>query len=113
MEDLIKFLENYKSDLIDGVESGVNTSEEVAQIVDFIEEIEQSKKDMEYLHLHADKLIEQHKLQILNLFNSSCSNCIYVNKINSYTFICNNKNSPLDDKITDKNFWCNLGRVKK
>ena len=87
--------------------------EESKKILSLIDKIyDEFEKDIEYKNLHIDKLIEQHKLQIINLFNSSCSNCIYVNKINNYTFVCNNKNSPLEDKITDKNFWCILGRIK-
>lgn len=91
-------------------ESGF-TREDVEILIDNI--YKEFEKDIEYKNLMMDKIIEQHKLQIINLFNSNCSNCIYVNKINNCTFICNNKNSPLEDKITDKSFWCNLGRVKK
>ena len=58
------------------------------------------------------KIIESHKREIKNIINSSCEKCIYVNKINSYTFMCGNKNSPINDTIIDKRFWCILGRVK-
>ena len=109
---LLKFLENHKIDLIDGVDSGSCSQDEVGQIVDYIGELKQMQKDMEYKDLFLDKIVEAHKREITNIINSTCEKCIYVNKINSYTFICGNKNSPTDDMITDKHFWCILGRVK-
>ena len=109
---LLQFLENYKMDLIDGVDSGSCSQDEVGQIVDYIGELKQMQKDMEYKDLFLDKIVEAHKREITNIINSTCEKCIYVNKINSYTFICGNKNSPTDDMITDKHFWCILGRVK-
>lgn len=109
---LLEFLENYKMDLIDGVDSGACSQDEVGQIVDYIGELEQMQKDMEYKNLFLDKIIEAHKREIANIINSTCEKCIYVNKINSYTFICGNKNSPAEDMIIDKHFWCILGRTK-
>ena len=109
---LLEFLENHKIDLIDGVDSGSCSQDEVGQIVDYIGELKQMQKDMEYKDLFLDKIVEAHKREITNIINSTCEKCIYVNKINSYTFICGNKNSPIDDMITDKHFWCILGRVK-
>ena len=109
---LLEFLENSKMDLIDGVDSGMCSQEEVGRIIDHIGELEQMQQDIKNKDLFLDKVMESHKREIKNMINSTCEKCIYVNKINSYTFMCGNKNSLIKDTIINKHFWCILGRVK-
>lgn len=96
--------------MIDGVECGVNSEDEKKEVFECVEELEFIKKDFEYKNIHADNLVFMHKQEIYNILNRCCKDCIYSNKINKYTFICNNDFSPTNDLVVDSSFSCKLWR---
>ena len=106
----LELLKRLHSDMIDGIQSGANSEDEKAEVFEAIEEIEAIDKDFEYKNIHCDNLISMHKQEIISILNRCCKDCIYSNKINNYTFICNNKFSPTDDLIVDSSFSCKLWR---
>jgi len=108
----LSYLKTLESDMIDGVESGINTVEEKEEVRESIESIDELLKDLEYSKYHNDSLVSVHKKEIQGISKRTCENCIYVNKINMMTYSCRNNFSPIYDTIIDKQFCCNLYRGK-
>lgn len=106
----LDFLKKLHLEIIDGVESGVNSEYEKAEVLECIEELEFLEKDFEYKNIHFDNLVNMHKIEVKNILNRCCSECIYANKINKYTFICKNDFSPTNDLVIDSSFSCKLWR---